>query len=290
MRCVHCHVNAGPHRQEEMDRETIDLVLDICRAKSIAQLDITGGAPELNPHFRYLINNVRKCDIEVIDRCNLTILLEPEHDGLIDFLAMNEIRIIASLPCYREENVDKQRGRSTFEKSIQALKLLNQIGYGISPALKLDLVFNPLGPELPPAQCELKQIYKKELGTRFGIFFNDLFTITNMPINRFGATLQAHNRFEEYIEMLEDNFEPKNLDSIMCRDTISVDWRGYLYDCDFNQMLQENIVDNGTPLHLRDWLDQPQLDSKFAITGRHCFGCTAGQGSSCQGALVSGAR
>ena len=283
--CVHCHVNAGPHRTEEMDRGTIDLVLSVIDHYRLGTLDVTGGAPELNPHFRYLARAARERGVHVIDRCNLTILLEPGQEDLAEFLAGHRIAITASLPCYLEDNVDSQRGAGVFRDSIEALQRLNALGYGIEPDLPLDLVFNPQGPELPPPQQALEADYRRELMVRFGIRFNSLLTVTNMPISRFGATLLAKGHFEEYMALLRDSYSDHNLSGVMCRSLLSVDWRGYIYDCDFNQMLDMPL--SAAPLvhqHLRHLLEESPVGAPI-VTGAHCYGCTAGQGSSCSGAL-----
>ncbi len=287
MSCVHCHVNAGPHRTEMMNEATAELVIKTLNHVDIACLDLTGGAPELNPHFRRIVKAARSHNIRVIDRCNLTILFEPNQEDLATFLADQGVEIVASLPCYLEDNVNQQRGNGTYSVSIEALKILNQLGYGYRKDLKLDLVFNPQGPQLPPNQTELEIDYKRELGKRFGIVFNNLFTITNMPINRFGAILLAKGQFDEYMDLLQSSYSDRNLDTVMCRDTISVDWEGNLYDCDFNQMLGMKIPKNDRSAHLRDLVSADRFTSGPICTGQHCYGCTAGQGSSCTGALVN---
>src|SRR5467141_3506166 len=235
--CVHCHVNAGPHRAEEMSRETLAYVVAFIGISSIRNLDITGGAPELNAHFRELVARARELGVHVIDRCNLTILEEPGQADLAEFLASRQVEVIASLPCYTEELVDRQRGKGVYHKSISALKRLNALGYGTDDQLILNLVYNPQGPTLPPAQDKLELDYKRILGERFGIVFNRLFTLANMPIQRFGSTLISKGEFDRYMGLLRQAHRDHNLDSVMCRDLVSVDWRGYLYDCDFNQML-----------------------------------------------------
>ena len=280
--CVHCHVNAGPTRTELMDRETVDLVLAVIRERGIQVLDLTGGAPEMNPHFRYLVTEARKLGAEVIDRCNLTILLEEGYEDMAAFLAEHNVHIVASLPCYLEENVNKQRGKGVYQGSVEAIRRLNALGYG--DTLTLDLVYNPTGPSLPPPQAALEADYKRELAERFGLRFNSLLTITNMPISRFGAVLLAHEQFNDYMQLLRDNFNQQTLPAVMCRSTISVDYKGYLYDCDFNQMLhmpQGNHVDHP---HLRALLAS-DLEGESVYVADHCFGCTAGAGSSCGGAL-----
>jgi radical SAM/Cys-rich protein len=284
--CVHCHVNAGPKRTEVMQRETVDLVLDCLKLRSLKQLDLTGGAPELNPHFRYLVSAAVARGVQVIDRCNLTILNEPGQEDLAAFLAEHRVEIVASLPCYLEENVDSQRGKGSYLASIEALRQLNRLGYGEpGSGLQLNLVFNPLGPSLPPPQGPLEADYKKQLAERFGVHFNQLFTIANMPIQRFGSLLQSKGQFQDYLQLLRDAHREENLEEVMCRHLISVDWQGYLYDCDFNQMLKLPVQMAGRPRpHLRDLLEQ-NLNGSPICVAEHCFGCTAGQGSSCGGAL-----
>ena len=283
--CVHCHVNAGPNRTELMDRATVDLLLQFAERQQIRILDLTGGAPEMNPHFRYLVAAAGELGIEVIDRCNLTILLEPGYESLVNFLVQHRVTITASLPCYLEENVEKQRGKGVYNDSIEALLLLNKLGYGHDPCLPLNLVYNPVGPVLPPPQKPLEADYKRELQQRYGIVFNQLFTITNMPISRFGSVLMSHNEFNHYMQLLKDNYSVDNLTTVMCRNLISVDWQGFVYDCDFNQMLNMPLVtDNRMKTHLSELLDRDISGNDIAI-GDHCFGCAAGQGSSCGGAL-----
>ena len=283
--CTHCHVNAGPRRKELMSREVVDLVLDYIRRKNIRILDLTGGAPEMNPHFRYLVEQARAMKVEVIDRCNLMILLEPGYEDLGAFLADNGVTITASLPCYSEANVEKQRGKGIFEGSIEALQKLNQLGYGRQESLQLNLVYNPVDLNLPPAQAGLEADYKRELDDKYGIVFNQLFTITNMPISRFGGMLLSKGLYDKYMDILKDNYAESNLATVMCRTLISVDYQGYVYDCDFNQMLKMPLLASDKPKpHLRDLLDD-NLDGRLIAVGEHCYGCTAGQGSSCGGAL-----
>ena len=284
--CVHCHVNAGPTRTEMMDRETISEVIAFLKASGIKTLDVTGGAPELNPHFRGLVFAARNLGVHVMDRCNLTILEQPGQEGLAQFLADNEVEVVASLPCYLEENVDAQRGKGVFEASIRALKTLNSLGYGKPDSgLSLNLVYNPQGPSLPPPQGKLEEDYHRQLGGKFGVVFNHLYVLTNMPIQRFGSTLISKGQFESYMELLKNAYQPQNLESVMCRNLISVDWRGYVYDCDFNQMLELPLAWRGRPrVHLRD-LASADLKGNPIIVKDHCYGCTAGQGSSCGGAL-----
>ncbi len=283
--CLHCHVNAGPRRTEQMDAMTLALVLDVARARGVATLDLTGGAPELNPGFRQLVRDARALGLHVIDRCNLTILSEPGQEDLATFLAQQRVEIVASLPCYLEENVDGQRGKGVFERSIEGLRALNALGYGIEGSgLMLNLVYNPIGPSLPPSQQALEADYRRMLRERHGIIFNRLFTITNMPIARFGSTLISRGEFDAYMTLLKQSFQPANTSAVMCRSLISVDYRGRLYDCDFNQMLRMEIRHRGRPLHLRDLLTLDPANLSIAVAD-HCYGCTAGQGSSCGGAL-----
>lgn len=284
--CIHCHVNASPKRTEAMSPETLQQVLDYIEQTDVETLDITGGAPELHPGFRNLVEAVRAFDTHVIDRCNLTILLEPGQETLAEFLATNNVEIIASLPCYSIENVDRQRGQGVFEKSIRALQSLNRLGYGQdNSGLLLNLVYNPQGPSLPPNQATLEADYKRILKEEYNIRFNQLFTLCNMPIKRFGSMLVSNNQFHDYMTLLKQAHREENLDDVMCRSLISINWQGYVYDCDFNQMLGLGLEsDNSERLHITD-LMQMSLEGKPIITGNHCFGCTAGQGSSCGGAL-----
>ncbi|MDP6534899.1 MAG: arsenosugar biosynthesis radical SAM protein ArsS [Gammaproteobacteria bacterium] len=283
--CTHCHVNAGPTRSEQMDAATVELVLDYIDSHPIKTLDLTGGAPELNPHFKHLVSRARATGMEVIDRCNLTILGEPGMEDMAEFLSAEGVTITASLPCYLEQNVEKQRGKGVYWESIAALQKFNQLGYGRDKNKQLNLVFNPDGLNLPPSQLELEQDYKQELQARHGIVFNQLFTITNMPISRFGSMLLAKGLYKQYMATLRDSYRAENLDTVMCRNLLSIDYQGYVYDCDFNQMLKLPLASNGKPkTHLTDLLSQDLLDNPI-ITGEHCFGCTAGQGSSCGGAL-----
>lgn len=281
--CSHCHVNAGPKRREIITRETIDRLLDWLAATDIPTVDLTGGAPEMIPDFRYFITRLKELDRHIIDRCNLTILLEPGHEGTAEFLAAHGVEIVASLPCYSRENVDEQRGNGVFQGSITALKLLNSLGYGVDPALPLHLVYNPNGAFLPGPQVELEADYKTALAEDFGIHFNRLYTITNMPISRFAAWLKHSGELEAYQQLLLDSFNPGTVDSLMCRNTLNIGWGGEVYDCDFNQMLGLQWR-NGKPLHLWD-IDPAQVANRLILTGDHCFGCTAGSGSSCGGAL-----
>jgi radical SAM/Cys-rich protein len=281
--CVHCHVNAGPQRTEMMSLDTIQQVLELLSRQRIEVLDLTGGAPELNPHFRHLVREARAMGVRVIDRCNLTVLFEPGQGDLAEFLASQQVEIVASLPCYLEENVEQQRGKGVYSDSIRAIRALNALGYG--DALPLQLVYNPVGAALPPPQESLEADYRRELFQRFGIRFSSLFTLTNMPISRFGAVLLAQGEFTRYMQLLRDSYQPENLETLMCRTLVSVDWQGYLYDCDFNQMLEIPILARERR-HLADLLARPALSGEAIATGEHCYGCTAGQGSSCGGALA----
>lgn len=306
--CVHCHVNAGPHRTEMMDEATVDLVLAVLQARRIETLDLTGGAPELHPAFRRLVRAARALGVQVIDRCNLTILFEPGQQDLADFLAEQGVQVVASLPCYSLDNVDKQRGTGVFDKSIAALQALNARGYGRSGSgLLLHLVYNPQGPVLPPDQVALQADYQRELGQHFGIVFNALFALANMPIQRFGSTLVSKGQFAPYMRLLRDNHDAANLAQVMCRGLLSVDWQGELFDCDFNQQLrlpppawaQHAAIKGahdaghrtaaGTPqparaAHLRDLLSLDPEGQAIRVAD-HCYACTAGKGSSCGGAL-----
>ncbi|MEO8351387.1 MAG: arsenosugar biosynthesis radical SAM (seleno)protein ArsS [Chthoniobacteraceae bacterium] len=282
--CHHCHVNAGPARKEIMTRATIDRVLAWLEATDIPTIDLTGGAPEMIPDFRYLITRLKAMapSRHIIDRCNLTILLEPGYEGLAEFLAENEIEIVASLPCYLEDNVDAQRGNGVFQGSIAALRRLNSLGYGTR--LPLQLVYNPIGAELPPPQEDLEPDYHTELEQRFGIVFHRLYTITNMPIARFASYLRRRGEFDFYMETLRAAFNPATIDGLMCRNMLSIGWQGEVFDCDFNQQLDLQWK-NGRPQFLWD-IDPAMVDGREIVTGNHCFGCTAGCGSSCGGALI----
>lgn len=284
--CLHCHVNAGPNRKEMMSAGTIDTVVEFLQAGSIETLDLTGGAPELNPHFRDLVTRARALGVHVMDRCNLTVLHEPGQDDLAGFLADNRVEVIASLPCYLDDNVDGQRGKGVYQGSIEGLRKLNALGYGqAGSGLALNLVYNPTGPFLPPPQAQLEADYKRELDARFGIVFNQLFTLTNLPIQRFGSTLVSKGQFEDYMRLLREAYRAENLDAVMCRSLLSVDWQGYVYDCDFNQMLGLPLRIEGRPRpQLADLLGR-DLDGNPIVIADHCYGCTAGQGSSCGGAL-----
>lgn len=306
--CTHCHVNAGPTRTELMTSENVDLLIDYLVASGAKVLDLTGGAPEMNPHFRRLVETASQLDVEVIDRCNLTILNEPGYESLAEFLAQNRVKVVASLPCYSEKNVREQRGKGVFESSIKALKKLNGLGYGCGEGLTLDLVYNPNGAFLPPSQAQLQEDYKRILWNEFEIEFDELLTITNMPIKRFGGALLAKDGYDDYMSLLRDNYSVDNLNTLMCKSTLSVDWQGYLYDCDFNQMLDMPMVGGTTELkmiepkasiddsiiakeerasrlHLRDIISSPLEDNPIAVA-EHCYGCAAGQGSGCGGALA----
>ena len=313
--CTHCHVDAGPERREVMTRETLEACLRVIASTGIETVDLTGGAPEMNPHFEWFVTAVRRLGRQVIDRCNLTILTAPGFRHLPEFLATQGVEIVASLPCYLEENCDRQRGDGVFAKSIEALQLLNRLGYGHTagsnhqPArcaskgdsadpllaqragdgqpgseLTLSLVYNPVGPSLPPSQATLEAAYRDQLRTRYGIEFNRLYTITNMPISRFLDELLHTGRYEEYMQKLLTAFNPLAVEAVMCRTTLSVDWQGNLYDCDFNQMLALPLVP-AVPRTIHDF-DLPALATRPIVTGRHCYGCTAGAGSSCLGELI----
>lgn len=281
--CLHCHVNAGPHRKEMMSDEVMALIPHVLQARKIETLDLTGGAPELHGGFRALVRAARDMNVRVIDRCNLTILYEPGQEDLAEFLAAHRVEVVASLPCYSPENVDKQRGNGVFDKSIAALKKLNALGYGQTDSgLTLNLVYNPQGPSLPPDQVALELAYRHELFEHFGVVFNKLFTLTNMPINRFGSWLISKGQFNAYMTLLKNNHHGENLRSVMCRSLVSVDWQGQLCDCDFNQQL--GVPSLGTSRHLRDLLQEDMRNAPIRVAD-HCFGCTAGCGSSCGGAL-----
>jgi radical SAM/Cys-rich protein len=284
---VHCHVNAGPNRTEAMPREVADTVLAFLRNSAVQTLDITGGAPELNPHFRYLVSGARKLGVKVMDRCNLTILNEPGHADLAEFLAAQRVEVVASLPCYLEDNVDRQRGKGVFSGSIAALKKLNALGYGDpGTGLVLNLVYNPQGPSLPPAQGPLEEAYRSRLRAGYGVEFNRLFTLANMPIARFGSMLISKGQFNAYMTLLQDSYREENLEQVMCRSLLSVDWQGYVYDCDFNQMLELPArFERRGRTRLADLVGK-DLAGRPIVVADHCFGCTAGQGSSCGGALA----
>jgi radical SAM/Cys-rich protein len=284
--CRHCHVDAGPWRKEAMDPETVALIPAVLKARNLRSLDLTGGAPELHPRFRELVIEARQLGVEVLDRCNLTVLLEPDQEDLADFLAEQAVTVVASLPCVEAATVDRQRGSGVFARSLEALKRLNSLGYGQDgSALELHLVYNPQGPSLPPPQQTLEALYREVLLREHGIVFNTLKVLTNMPIQRFADQLRQEGSLDRYTTLLRDSHSPDNLDHVMCRSLISVDWQGRLYDCDFNQML---AVPAPAGIHLRDLLDGSPLGAAITV-GEHCYGCTAGHGSSCGGALTPGA-
>ena len=283
--CLHCHVNAGPNRTEMMQADMLALIPQVLSARRITTLDLTGGAPELNTGFRALVQSARALGVRVIDRCNLTILFEPGQEDLAEFLASQQVEIVASLPCYSSDNVDRQRGDGVFDKSIAALQKLNALGYGVEGSgLVLNLVYNPQGPALPPNQQTLQTDYKRELLSQFGVVFNALFALTNMPIQRFGSTLVSKGTFDTYMDLLKGSFQQGNLEGVMCRSMVSVDWQGWLSDCDFNQQLGLPLGTTGVQRHLRDLL-KTGLDEQAIRVAGHCYGCTAGQGSSCGGVV-----
>lgn len=286
--CLHCHVAASPARSEEMSWETMALVLEFARRHQATTLDLTGGAPEMNPHFRRLVVAARAAGLRVIDRCNLTILSEPGYETLADFLAEQGVTVVASLPCYLEDNVNKQRGDGVFAASIAGLRRLNALGYGKpGTGLELDLVYNPQGPVLPPEQKGLERAYKEQLGDRYGIVFNQLLALTNMPIKRFGSRLVSEGTFGDYMALLRDAYRAENLDAVMCRSLVSVSWLGEVHDCDFNQMLGVPLGGaDRKPVHLASLLADELVGLKIGVAD-HCYGCTAGQGSSCGGALAT---
>ena len=281
--CLHCHVNAGPKRREMMDKKTIDNVIDFAINYNIETIDLTGGAPEINKYFKYMVKELRQHDIHIIDRCNLTILNEDGMEDLPSFFVKHKIEIIASLPCYIKKNVDRQRGKGVFDESINILRLLNNIGYGKKKDLILNLVYNPQGPVLPPSQSKLEKEYKSYLRESFDIEFNNLFTITNMPINRFGSTLVSQNKFNSYMKLLQSSFSEKAKDNVMCKELISIDYNGNVFDCDFNQMLKMNL--SGKETHITK-ITKKYLHNREISTGDHCYGCTAGSGSSCGGTTI----
>ena len=283
--CLHCHVDASPRRTEIMQHDTIDTVLEFVDAHDIRTVDLTGGAPEMNPYFRELVLRLRQRDVHIIDRCNLTILCEDGYDWLAEFFAANEIEVVASMPCYLQENVDAQRGKGVFDDSIRALQTLNAMGYGIKEALQLSLVYNPQGASLPPAQHLLEQDYKNFLLDKFGIRFNSLYTIANMPIKRFGSTLLSKGLFNDYMQLLKNAYQQVNLENVMCKSLVSVDWQGFVYDCDFNQMLGLKADINNGNVHLHDLMSF-DFNQRDIVVMDHCYGCTAGQGSSCGGSLT----
>ncbi|MHC2066404.1 arsenosugar biosynthesis radical SAM (seleno)protein ArsS [Bremerella sp. T1] len=283
--CTHCHVDAGPDRREAMSRETAEAVIDAVKTFRIPTLDITGGAPEMNPQFRWLVQQAHALNCRVIDRCNLTILMANGFQDLPEFLAQHRVEVVASLPCYLEENCDSQRGDGVFQRSIDALRRLNDLGYGhLDSGLSLTLVYNPVGPSLPPKQADLEAAYRKELAARYGVVFNQLHTITNLPISRFLDDLLQSEQYESYMQKLVESFNPQTVSYVMCRTMLSVDWQGNLFDCDFNQMLELPVQSKSRRIEDLTWKD---VAERTIATGRHCFGCTAGNGSSCQGAVVS---
>lgn len=284
--CLHCHVNAGPNRSEMMSRETIADVLAFIGVAGVRKLDLTGGAPELNPHFRELVLRARELGVHVMDRCNLTILEEPGQEGLAEFLAHQRVEVIASLPCYLEDNVDRQRGTGVFARSLRGIARLNALGYGAQGSgLELNLIYNPQGPSLPPAQAALEAEYKRVLADAYGLRFNRLYTLANMPIQRFGSTLVSKGRFDAYMALLKGAHRDENLNGVMCRSLMSVDWQGTVYDCDFNQMLGLPLVADGRARTQLSDLIGRDLAGNPIVVRDHCYGCTAGQGSSCGGAL-----
>ena len=291
--CVHCHVNAGPGRKEIMTLDTVDKILDWLKdASQIHTVDLTGGAPEMNPHFKHFVREARRMGKKVIDRCNLVILSEPGYEEYGEFLAEQKVEIVASLPCYSSENVEEQRGEGVFDRSIAGLQKLNALGYGIDPELTLNLVYNPNGAFLPGDQAELEADYKIELKRAFDIVFNSLFAITNIPIARYSSYLKRNKMLDEYMQLLIDNFNPQSVNGLMCRDTINVGWEGEVYDCDFNQQLKLQLADKGeeadvADLKLHAWdVDLVRFEKLPIKTGSHCFGCTAGSGSSCGGTVA----
>ena len=281
--CLHCHVNAGPKRREMMDEKTIDNVIDFAINNNIETVDLTGGAPEINKYFKYMVKELRQHDIRIIDRCNLTILNEDGMEDLPSFFVKHKVEIIASLPCYIKKNVDRQRGKGVFVESINILKRLNNIGYGVNKDLILNLVYNPQGPVLPPSQIKLEKEYKSYLKKSFDIEFNNLFTITNMPINRFGSTLVSQDKFNNYMKLLKSSFSEKAKENVMCKELISIDYNGNVFDCDFNQMLKMNL--SGKEAHITK-MTKKYLHNREISTGDHCYGCTAGSGSSCGGTTI----
>ncbi|MFQ5903127.1 MAG: arsenosugar biosynthesis radical SAM (seleno)protein ArsS [Candidatus Binatia bacterium] len=285
--CVHCHVEAGPGRKEMMRRETVDAVLGLLEKSEIPTVDITGGAPELNPHFDYLVESSVRLKRHVMDRCNLTVIFESGKEYLPEFFKSLRVELVCSLPCYTQENVDAQRGDGTFDLSIRALQIFNRLGYG-DPAtgLEINLVYNPLGAYLPPPQERLEQDYRKILKDKFDIVFNHLYCLANMPITRFEKFLKLRGQYDQYMKLLETSFNSATLQEVMCRNLFSVGWEGSVYDCDFNQMLEMPMRDReGKPLRIWD-LSIDEVESQHILVGNHCYACTAGAGSSCGGALL----
>jgi radical SAM/Cys-rich protein len=283
--CTHCHVEASPHRSEAMDWSIMEQIVQIAGRVRPELVDLTGGSPELNPNFKRFVGALCDDGHKVQDRTNLTVLVEPGLEDLPGFMRDRKVQLVGSMPCYLEENVCTQRGVGTYTKSIEAIKRLNTLGYGIEADLPLNLVYNPLGPYLPPSQADLEADYRRQLGERFGIKFTGLLTITNMPIGRFGQTLTSQGEIEEYMKLLKHSFNPNTVEGLMCRHQLSIGWDGALYDCDFNLALGLS-VDHGAPEHIRCF-DLARLLSRRIVTDEHCFGCTAGGGSSCRGALVT---
>jgi len=283
--CLHCHVNAGPTRKEQMSLDTIEEIVQLIDNVKPKMVDLTGGAPELNVHFKYFVTEITKRRISIIDRCNLTILSEPGQEDLTQFLSKHKVIVTASLPCYSEENVNSQRGDGVFDRSIDGLRQLNGAGYGKgNPDLQLHLVYNPIGASLPPPQKTLEKEYKQHLSENYSVSFDSLLTITNMPIKRFGSTLISRGEFGSYLQLLESSYQEKNLESVMCKTLLSIDWEGYVYDCDFNQMLGLPFGDTEKKTHVRD-LKMAEIEGNPIAVRDHCFGCTAGNGSSCSGAM-----
>ncbi len=283
--CLHCHVSAGPNRREEMSLETMQLALQVADRHGLKTLDVTGGSPEMNPHFRWLVETARTRGMHVMDRFNPTIAEQPGYEWVLDFLRDHQVEVIASLPCYTADNVDAQRGAGVFASSIRVLQALNALGYADpGSGLELNLVYNPGGPFLPGPQDALEADYRQRLQTDHGLRFNRLYTLANMPIQRFGSMLISHGQFDGYLQLLQDAHQDANLDAVMCRHLISVDWQGHVHDCDFNQMLGLPLGDAEHAVHLRELLDGDLQGRPIRVAG-HCFACTAGQGSSCGGAL-----
>ena len=284
LQCVHCHVASNPWRKEEMDWETMAMVVDSARRTGAKLVDITGGAPEMNPHFRRFVSELSELGVATMVRTNLTILLEDGFEDLPAFFKQHEVQLVASLPCYLQDNVDTQRGDGVFKGSVEAIKMLNEQGYGREAGLPLTLVYNPVGPHLPPDQGELERAYREQLKDRFDIEFTNLICIANMPIGRYVGDLKKQGKLTDYLQLLRDAFNPGTIEGLMCRHQINVDWDGNIYDCDFNLALKLT-VDHGAPTHIRDFDPQVHAERRI-VTGNHCFGCTAGKGSSCGGALV----